>query len=56
MNPPRDSAQRCPLCGGPAQEVAVSVGLWRGGLEPITITACEDPGCDAYYVATSRDN
>jgi hypothetical protein len=39
----------CPVCGGPADEVEVSIDFWRGGLEPLTIWACHDAQCEAHY-------
>jgi hypothetical protein len=42
------SAGRCPVCGGPATDVEVSIDFWRGGVEPLTICACKDVACEAH--------
>jgi len=52
MTPSDESVAQCPLCGGPADDVQVFVDLWRGGVEPVSIVACKDPACDAYYPST----
>jgi hypothetical protein len=39
----------CPICGGPARDVEVSVGLGDGAADPIVIRACDNAACDAYY-------
>jgi hypothetical protein len=46
---------RCPVCGGPANEVEVSIDFWRGGVEPLTIWACEDVTCEAHYPMVSHN-
>jgi hypothetical protein len=45
----------CPLCGGPADEVEVSLDFWRGGVEPLIISACQDPECVAHYPMVSHE-
>ena len=54
MAPTDESAAQCPVCGGPAEGVQISVDFWRGGVEPISIVACKDPTCDAYYPKAGR--
>jgi hypothetical protein len=49
MTSTNEPAARCPVCGGPAKDVEISVGLGDGAAEPITIRACRDAACDAYY-------
>jgi hypothetical protein len=45
----------CPVCGGPANEVEVSIDFWRGGVEPLTIWACEDVKCEAHHPMVSHN-
>jgi hypothetical protein len=54
MGSGNDSAVRCPVCGGPAKDVEISIGLGDGAVEPITIRACNDAACDAYYPSTRQ--
>jgi hypothetical protein len=51
VNHTNDPAGRCPVCGGPTDEVQVPIGFWRGGVEPTAVLACADSACDAYYPA-----
>ena len=45
----------CPICGGAADEVEVSIDFWRGGVEPLTIWACHDVTCEAHYAMVSHN-
>jgi hypothetical protein len=49
------SSSGCPLCGGLADEVEVSIDFWRGGVEPLTIWACQDAACEAHYPMVSHN-
>jgi hypothetical protein len=48
------SSSGCPVCGGPADEIEVSMDFWRGGVEPLAIWACADATCDAHYPMVSH--
>jgi hypothetical protein len=54
MHPFEQPVSRCPVCGGAATNVDISIGLGDGAVEPITVLACEDSSCDAYYPAARR--
>jgi hypothetical protein len=43
------SRSTCPVCDGPATEVEATTDFWRGGAEPVILTACADVTCEAYY-------
>ena len=47
-----EPAVRCPVCGGSATDVPVSISVGDGAVEQITIRRCEDSACDAYYPMT----
>ena len=49
------SSSGCPVCGGPAEEVQVTIDFWRGGVEPATVWACQDLACEAHYSMVSRN-
>jgi hypothetical protein len=49
------SSSGCPMCGGPADVVEVSIEFWRGGAEPLAIWVCEDPACAAQHPMVSHN-
>ena len=49
------SSSGCPVCGGPAGVVEVSIEFWRGGAEPLEIWVCEDATCPAQHPMVSHD-
>jgi hypothetical protein len=54
MDSNKEFAVQCPVCGGAAKNVEISICLGDGAVEPITICACEDAKCDAYYPTARR--